>query len=166
MPDLTAGPETRTTLDRAAASHLIESWRDVPGRGIVVIAGDMKEWELHSDREAELFCGALSGAVCALRDGKAVSEDIRARMEAAEQVCALYGWTGGVHDSDHAKALHELWAEWVALVGDDGASPLSWPGLSDERIAELARRRDGKRGDALRRLRDLAGQSGYEVPGA
>lgn len=68
------GPEIRAALDAAATSGLIESWRPVPGRGPVVIAGDMAEWVLHSDREAGLFCGALSGAACAIADGKAGTE--------------------------------------------------------------------------------------------
>ncbi len=73
MTDFTAAQFKAVTaaLDQAQAYGLIISWREVPGRGIVVIAGDMAEHELLSDRDADLFCGALGGAVCALRDGKA-----------------------------------------------------------------------------------------------
>lgn len=65
-------------------------------------------------------------------------------MELAERVCVLYGWTGiGADDSDRAKALMELWSEWLHEFEASGGStsPKDHPALSDERIAALAGRR-------------------------
>jgi hypothetical protein len=78
-------------------------------------------------------------------------EELRRRLEAAERVCVLYSWTGHVHDSDRGKALHELWAEWAGLPGTSW-QPEDHPDLSDERISELARRRDDKRARTLDRI--------------
>lgn len=75
------------------------------------------------------------------------------RLEAAERVCVLFGWTGCGGGSDRGKALHELWAEWVAVVGTAFTDRSAHPELSDERIAELARRRDLTRRRTLDAIR-------------
>lgn len=82
----------------------------------------------------------------------AAETDIRARLEAAERVCVMFGWTAARMDSDRDKALHELWAEWVSISGVS-TSPEDHPDLSDDRIAELARRRDETRRRTLARIR-------------
>lgn len=82
-----------------------------------------------------------------------IPEEIRERLEAAERVCVLFGWTSASHDSDRDKALHELWSEWVDLVGSAFTGPDAHPELSDERITALARRRDRIREQTLARIR-------------
>ena len=71
------------------------------------------------------------------------------RLLAAELVCLMFGWTG-IDDSPRGKATHELWREWVDISGVR-LSPEDHPELSDERIAELARRRDETRARTLAR---------------
>lgn len=83
---------------------------------------------------------------------------LSARLEAAERVCVLFGWTGARHDTDRAKALHELWAEWAGIVGAGFAGPEAHPELSDERIAELARQRDETRSRTLAAIRASGGR--------
>jgi hypothetical protein len=60
----------RQSLDQYATGKLIESWRYVPGRGIVVIGADMAERVLSPER-AEAFVWGLDSAACAIRDGEA-----------------------------------------------------------------------------------------------
>jgi hypothetical protein len=83
-----------------------------------------------------------------------IPEEIRKRLEAAERVCVLYGWTGVTEESERSKALHELWSEWVKMVSPGFTSRAAHPDLSDERIAELAARRDEIREQTLARMRD------------
>jgi hypothetical protein len=65
--------ETADALDRYAREHLIESWREVPGRGIVVIGADMAETELETARDAEMYLAGLASAECAVHTGKVTS---------------------------------------------------------------------------------------------
>ncbi len=58
-------------LEDNARRKLILSWRDVPGRGIVVVGGDMKETVLETERDADRFLAGLSSAACAFHDGEA-----------------------------------------------------------------------------------------------
>jgi hypothetical protein len=90
-------------------------------------------------------------------------EEIRERLEAAERVCVLYAWTGGPHDSDRSKALHELWSHWVKVSGND-CSPAANPDLSDELIEQLARQRDATRERTLAAIRDGGQQHGTPDP--
>jgi hypothetical protein len=85
-------------------------------------------------------------------DSEEVASDLQRRLEAAERVCVLYGWTGGGSGSDREKALHELWSDWVDVSGVS-LSQTDHPDLSDERIAELAQRRDATRAATLERMR-------------
>lgn len=80
------------------------------------------------------------------------TEALRARLEAAERVCVLYGWTAAGDGSTRSKALHELWVQWLDL---SGVSLLQsdHPDLSSERIAELASHRDETRARTLARMR-------------
>lgn len=75
------------------------------------------------------------------------------RALVAERVCVMVGWTPA-SDSDRGKALHELWAEWVTAYEIAGGSidPAAHPDLSDERIAELAARRDATRAATMQRI--------------
>src|SRR4051794_20256283 len=65
-----------------------------------------------------------------------VSAEDMAKLNAAEKVCILYGWTPP-GDSEREKACSQLWQEWAALVGSDFTAPKAHPELPDERIAEL-----------------------------
>jgi hypothetical protein len=78
-----------------------------------------------------------------------VPEEVRERLEAAEQVCVLFSWTGSYTDSPEGKALFELWRHWLGVSGVS-VDPADHPELSRDRISELAARYDGKttlRGD-------------------
>lgn len=77
------------------------------------------------------------------------------RALVAERVCIMVGWTPGT-DSERSKALHELWAEWLTAYEAAGGSvePRDHPDLSDERIAELAARRDATRAATMQRIRE------------
>ena len=87
---------------------------------------------------------------------------VTSRKGVAERVCVLYSWTGAAHPgTDREKALHELWSDWVALVGTDFISPDAHPELNDARIAELARRRDLIR---QRTLAAIKGQTPEPAP--
>lgn len=68
-----------------------------------------------------------------------VPEGFRARLEAAELVCALAGWIPlPVPADDRRKALYVLWRRWTQVSGNDG-TPAANPGLTDDVIAGLAR---------------------------
>ena len=58
-------------LDQYQSRKLILSWRQVPGRGIVVIAADMEEIVLKSEHDAKLFLAGISSAMTAFHDGQA-----------------------------------------------------------------------------------------------
>ena len=79
-------------------------------------------------------------------------DELRRRLEAAERVCAVFGWTAVRDQSDRDKALHELWVEWLGAAEDGFGSPLAHPELTDETIGRLARQRDEKRAAALQGL--------------
>lgn len=68
---------------------------------------------------------------------------LKRRLELAEQVCLMVGWTAA-DNTDRGKAKHELWAAWKAEYEAQGGShePRRHPELSDARIRELARQRD------------------------
>ena len=88
----------------------------------------------------------------AAAEGEPAPGGIETRLHAAEQVCVLVGWTAAHSESDLDKALHEAWREWQDIPGVSTA-PEDHPELGDERIAELARRRDEMRAQALATLR-------------
>lgn len=58
-------------LDDNTRRKLILSYRLTIGRGIVVIAADMTEVELKTERDAELFLAGVSSAMTAFHDGEA-----------------------------------------------------------------------------------------------
>jgi hypothetical protein len=86
-----------------------------------------------------------------MMDEQAIAK-LRERLQAAEDVCLMYGWSAGRFESDYDKATHEVWSHWADLVGGEFLSPQSHPDLNDRRIAELAAERDRKRDAALRRM--------------
>lgn len=72
---------------------------------------------------------------------------LRARLAAAENVCALFSWTASrsMSDDDREVALHELWREWREFPGVS-SDPDDWPHLTDAalafRVTEARRRRE------------------------
>lgn len=66
------------------------------------------------------------------------------RLELAERALLVYGWTGTGSGSPRDKALYELWADWLHEYRRQGMdeSPKAHPELSEDRINELAARRD------------------------
>jgi len=81
-----------------------------------------------------------------------LTENLTARLEAAERVCLLFGWTSLGDDSDLSKALHETWGRWASVVGPAFTNRAAYPELS-EVISDLARCRDITRENALAMLR-------------
>lgn len=63
------------------------------------------------------------------------------RLEAAELVCLLYGWTSGGEDTDRGKATLQAWMQWSNLVGDEFIDQQRSV-ITDEVIERLARIRD------------------------
>jgi hypothetical protein len=81
---------------------------------------------------------------------QAEAETLRKRLEVAELVCVMVGWVPEA-PGDRGKALYELWSGWLHISGV-GTDPADHPELSDERIAELARKRDETRARTLERI--------------
>jgi hypothetical protein len=78
-----------------------------------------------------------------------VPEGFRARLEAAELVCALVGWIPSPDPADdRSKALYMLWHRWTQVSGNDG-TPAANPGLTGGVIADLARQRDREHGQMI-----------------
>lgn len=94
-----------------------------------------------------------------------IPDEIRERLEAAERVCVLSGWTASntTIGSDIDKALYMLWRKWTMLPGVD-PGPQAHPDLNDEVIASLARQRDDLRAETLERLGVLTDQHGPADP--
>ncbi len=78
------------------------------------------------------------------------------RVRLAEIVCTIFGWTGssaGPDESDRDKAVLQAWMDWHHLYSDPKApTSKEW----DDRIAELAARRDQIRQATLARIRGEA----------
>lgn len=108
-PETGAGMPSWVTesLDDAKGRKLIESWQSVPGRGIVVIGGDMAETELRSEHDAKLFLAGISSALTAFHDGEAAPDRDDA---AARELAALKA----IHDRE----WHALWV----MVREAGGS--------------------------------------------
>jgi hypothetical protein len=83
-----------------------------------------------------------------------IPEDIRARLEAAERVCAVFSWCGVRRVGDRDKALIMLWRQWRNLPGTSDDRD-DHPGLTDEALADLARQDDEIR--ELERMRCMRG---------
>lgn len=84
-----------------------------------------------------------------------MTDEERARLEAAERVCLLFGWSpahGHGGGPDIEKATGQAWQEWAEIVGSDFTGPEAHPDLGEEAIKALARKRDGIREETLKRL--------------
>ena len=68
-------------------------------------------------------------------------QQLRERLKAAEDVCLMYGWSA-VHDTtERDKATLALCRRWYDLVGPEFTEPRRHPHLTENHIADLARRR-------------------------
>lgn len=71
---------------------------------------------------------------------------IRERLEAAERVCLMVGWTASRRENEKDKALHMLWSRWHKEYGSEldphGDEPAEGLGLTEDVIADLARQDD------------------------
>lgn len=88
-------------------------------------------------------------------------ERLARRLELAEQVCLMVGWTAS-DNSDRGKAKHELWATWLREYEAQGGSHevKAHPELSDARIRELAAQRDATVHRVMARLTPASEEAG------
>jgi hypothetical protein len=75
------------------------------------------------------------------------------RLEMAERVCVLFGWTGSRSETVKDKALAQAWQEWASTVPEGFLSPKEHPELDEEAIATLAAKRDEIRAQTLALIR-------------
>ncbi|HCT78901.1 MAG TPA: hypothetical protein DGT23_20540 [Micromonosporaceae bacterium] len=73
-------------------------------------------------------------------------DQLKQRLEAAETVCTIYGWTGSSDDSDKDKACHQAWDHWATTYTSTVRPTPEWR----QRIKELAAQRDEIRGRLLK----------------
>lgn len=88
------------------------------------------------------------------------------RLDAAERVCLLYGWTGNTNNlvaTDKEEALMQAWMEWRRVVPDGFLDPVQHPGLSDEAIRELAEKRRHNRKLTLEIIRGKEARIGSSI---
>lgn len=88
-------------------------------------------------------------------------QHLRERLEAAEAVCLMYGWSTGSEECDRDKALYMLWTRWLRLAEADDpeySTPKRHPELSDEIVARLAAERDEIRARTLAKIESLMGR--------
>jgi hypothetical protein len=78
----------------------------------------------------------------------------RRRLDMAERVALMHGWSAHCHDTDREKAAYEVWRDWHDEYGKDAGRRLK-PELTDEYIEQLARKRDATRAATLQRMREL-----------
>jgi hypothetical protein len=76
-----------------------------------------------------------------------IPEEIRERLEAAERVCLMFGWTASRRESDRDRALHMLWSRWHKEYGYEldplgSDEPAEGLGLTEGAVADLARQDD------------------------
>lgn len=85
------------------------------------------------------------------------TEALRRRLDVAEKVCLLFGWSGR-DDSITGKAAQELYNQWTDLVNQEQSGfthRASHPELSDGVIRRLAGVRDEKIKGTLRAIDEL-----------
>lgn len=99
------------------------------------------------------FIAATRTAVPALL---AEVDRLRTRLAAAEQVATLVGWCASRDHSERGKAATQAWMDWANAYGAPERDE-AW----DERIRELARRRDEIRAHTLAAI---AREIGSDVP--
>jgi hypothetical protein len=78
-------------------------------------------------------------------------EALEARLRVAEDVCVLFGWTGGGEGSQRGDALTQLWMTWARMAEVD-TSPDANRHI-DDLIPQLAAQRRRTREATLAKLR-------------
>lgn len=73
-------------------------------------------------------------------------EELEQRLEAAEQVCVLFGWTAVSYRTERDKAVAQAWHDWADTYDAMPDVTAEWRA----RIKELAARRDEIRARTLR----------------
>ena len=76
-------------------------------------------------------------------------DQLRERLAVAETVCTIFGWTGTRTDGERDKAVSQAWQEWAIAYGSPKPTP-EW----DERVTELAAKRDEIRNRTLAAIRE------------
>lgn len=86
-------------------------------------------------------------------------EDLVGRLQAAEDVCVLYGWSAATSPDagDRELATLQLWTEWYDVAGPGATSKAASPHLTDGVIHDLAEQRRQTRREVLARIREAAG---------
>lgn len=72
-----------------------------------------------------------------------VPEEIRERLEAAEELCLMFSWTAPSESTRDGKACFQLYRRWLEV---SGVAPErdKHPELGNDRIGDLAAQYDGK----------------------
>jgi hypothetical protein len=68
-----------------------------------------------------------------------IPDEIRERLEAAERVCLLVGWTPSRRDTTNDIALTMMWRRWFHAYGKEIDEGIGSLGLDDDTINDLAR---------------------------
>lgn len=86
-----------------------------------------------------------------------IPNPLQARLEAAEAVCLMYGWsrTREFDGTDRQLATLQLWNRWVDLVGMDFLSPKQHPELNEDETKALADQRRAIRAETLKKIEKL-----------
>jgi hypothetical protein len=72
-------------------------------------------------------------------------DELIKRLEAAERVCILYGYTESRYKTDREKAIYEWWLDWSEIVGMEFIDLTRHPEFHDQLIFMRARDFDNKR---------------------
>lgn len=93
-----------------------------------------------------------------MRDYSALSrEELEQRLDIAEDVCVMYGWSGSDMRFERHRAAFEIWSLWLQLSGNDLSREAN-PHLSNDLISRLAARRTATADQMLARIRDKGAQ--------
>lgn len=159
--DVIIGAEHQTEVERLRAElDQVEQQRDTTQAQLLAAEEDRndlrrrlrKTSDAYNDARNELYeananldtvrdrCADLqvtSEQLVAERDEwKATAERLRARLLLAETHCVIYGSTGSRMETDREKASTQSWMDWFHAHRHEA------PDVTDEQVAELARRRD------------------------
>lgn len=72
-----------------------------------------------------------------------IPEEIRERLEAAEQLCLMFSWTAPSESTRDGKACFQLYRRWLEVSGVIPERD-QHPELSEDRLNDLAAQYDGK----------------------
>lgn len=106
-------------------------------------------------RVAHMRQGSAYAQCCLADDLTALLAEVdrlKTRLTAAEAVALMFGWSPIVEGKRY-DACYELWCIWSEIAGADFLDARNHPELSDERIAELAAKRQAEYEAKLARLR-------------